>query len=250
MGRRTEKSPLELLAPVDFEAERAALRERIHREPTEDEFLLYLNHPVDALKTIEFRQKFGNPNNVPLGIWFEGLLPGEELWFNDSHGKPHHFSLLRIQTPDTNGVSVVRYSLDSEIMSGEVQVARPTGGSGRSGVPVADPDNEFHVAAPNSGDLWVMYVAPGDMVKKGEEIFNISIMKQEKAVIAPCDGVVKRVLKTADFRENKQMVPVKEGELIVELGPVPSCCGNEKCGKPLPSDAFTFCPHCGKKVAH
>ncbi len=250
LSKRTEKSPLEFLAPVDFEAERAALRERIHREPTEDEFLLYLNHPVDAVKTIEFQQKFGNPNSLPLAVWFEGLQPGEELWFNDSLGKPHHFSLLRVQKPGDSGVSVVRYSLDSEIMSAEVQVAAPKAMGGRGGVPMADPNNECHVAAPSTGDLWVMYVAPGDMVKKGEEIFNISIMKQEKAVLAPCDGVVKRVLKTADFKENKQMVPVKEGELIVELGPVASCCANDKCGKPLPSEGYSFCPHCGKKAKH
>ena len=157
---------------------------------------------------------------------------------------------MRIHSPNDNGVAVVRYSLDSEIMSSEVQVAPPKAVAGKSGSSMADPNNEYHVAAPNTGDLWVMYVAPGDLVKKGEEIFNISIMKQEKAVLAPCDGIVKRVLKTADFRENKRMVPVKEGELIIELGPVPSCCSNEKCGKPLPSDAFTFCPHCGKKVLH
>jgi hypothetical protein len=40
---------------------------------------------------------------------------------------------------------------------------------------------------------------------------------------------------------------VREGELIVELAPVPLCCNNPKCGKPLPSDGFAYCPHCGKK---
>lgn len=79
-----------------------------------------------------------------------------------------------------------------------------------------------------------MYVHPGDVVKAGEELFNVSIMKQEKAVLAPVDGIVKRVLKTADFKESKQMVSVREGELIVELGPVPRLCSNEACGQPIP----------------
>lgn len=57
----------------------------------------------------------------------------------------------------------------------------------------ADPANKHHVAAPSNGDLWVMYVHPGDVVKAGEELFNVSIMKQEKAVLAPIDGMVKRV---------------------------------------------------------
>lgn len=244
---RTEKSPLESLPDVDLDAEQVALKNALHREPTEDEFLMFLNHPGDAIKTIEFRQKFGNPNNLPLPVWFEGLDVGEELNFTDSHGKPHHLNLIRIQQPGSNGVAVVRYVLDSEIMSTEVQVTKPTAAASK-GSAMADPDNEYHVGAPSNGDLWVMYVHPGDVVNKGEELFNISIMKQEKAVLAPVDGMVKRVLRTADYRESKQMVPVKEGELIVELAPVPVCCGNENCGKPLPGESFTYCPYCGKKV--
>ena len=73
-------------------------------------------------------------------------------------------------------------------------------------------------------------------------------MKQEKAVLAPVDGVVKRVLKTADFKENKQMVSVREGELLVELGPVPRICSNEACAQPIPMDNVSFCPYCGSRV--
>ncbi len=247
VAKRVEASPLEFLMPMDLEAERLALQEQIHRSPTEDEFLMYINHPSDAIKTIQFKQKFGNPNNLPLSVWFEGLEIKEELNFIDSAGKPHQFTLLHIEEPNAAGVSIVRYSLDSELMSCEVQVAKPLAGVEKTSA-MADPNNENHIAAPSNGDLWVMYVAPGDIVKKGEELFNISIMKQEKAVLAPCDAVVKRVLKTADYKENKQMIPVREGELIVELGPVPYCCPNKACGKPLPTDSFVFCPFCGKRA--
>jgi pyruvate carboxylase len=246
VNRRTEQSPLSTLQDVDFDAERADLRARLHREPTEEEFLMYLNHPADAVKTIEFKQNFGDPNNLPLSIWFEGMDTGEDLHFLDSRGKPHHMTILRIQTPDPNGVSVVRYVLDSEIMSTEVQVSKPRGGNFPD-IRMADPENMYQVGAPSNGDLWVMYVNPGDIVKKGEELFNISIMKQEKAILAPVDGIVKSVMKTADYRSSKQMVPVREGELIVELGPVPLRCGNPQCAKPLPSGSYQYCPFCGRK---
>ncbi|MCL1886959.1 MAG: pyruvate carboxylase [Betaproteobacteria bacterium] len=247
MAKRTERSPLESLPDVDFDAERAALHEHLHREPTEEELLLYLNHPADALKTFDFRLNYGNPNNLPLDVWFEGMEPGTELNFADSQGKPHHLSLLSIRNPDSNGMSIVRYVLDSEIMSSEVQVTKP-GTGGKQNVSKADPDNPYHVGAPSNGDLWVTYVSPGQAVRKGEELFNISIMKQEKAVLAPMDGVIKRVLKTANYSESKQMVPVREGELIVELGPIPASCANPACGKPLPADTFSFCPYCGAKT--
>ena len=123
--------------------------------------------------------------------------------------------------------------------------AAKSGAGGKGNVAKADPDNPYHVAAPSNGDLWVTYVKPGKTVKKGDDLFNISIMKQEKAVLSPMDGVVKRVLKTANYSETKQMIPVREGELIVELGPIPASC--DACGKPLPADGFTFCPYCGAK---
>jgi pyruvate carboxylase len=62
------------------------------------------------------------------------------------------------------------------------------------------------------------------------------------------DGIVRRVLKTADFRENKQMVSVREGELIVELGPVPRLCANSACGQAVNLDDAAFCPYCGTQL--
>ncbi|RJX30369.1 MAG: pyruvate carboxylase [Oxalobacter sp.] len=243
MAKRTERSPLESLADVNFDTERVALHGHLHREPTDEELLLYLNHPADSLTAFDFRMTYGNPNNLPVDVWFEGMQPGDELNFNDTQGKPHHLSLMSIRAADETGMSIVRYVLDSEIMSTEVQVTKP--GAGKLNVSKADPDNPYHVGAPSNGDLWVTYVSPNQVVRKGDELFNISIMKQEKAVLAPMDGIVKRVVRTADYSESKQMVPVREGELIIELGPVPAVCTNPACGKPLPADSFTFCPYCG-----
>ncbi len=242
---RTEDSPLDALGEVDFEAEMASLTKQIGREPTNEEFVLYLNHPGDALKTIEFRKKFGDPNRLPLDVWFEGLEPGEELMFTDSLGKPHHLSILDIARPDTSGASTVRYALDSEILSHQIQVAAPQGGTAPK-VEMADPNNPYHVGAPVSGDMWIMQVSPNDFVKTGEELFNISVMKQEKSVAAPMDAVVKRVLKSADYANDRKMTPVKEGELLVELGPVTRDC--PVCRQPLSEDHYKYCPHCGQAV--
>ncbi len=107
-------------------------------------------------------------------------------------------------------------------------------------------DNPFHVPAPSNGDLWIMYVSPGDIVKKGEELFNITIMKQEKAVLSPMEAVVKRVVKTANYKEDKKMVPVREGELIVELREIPRQCSG--CDHPMAGKSYQFCPMCGEKL--
>ncbi|NLY41165.1 MAG: hypothetical protein GX055_06030, partial [Desulfovibrionales bacterium] len=91
-----------------------------------------------------------------------------------------------------------------------------------------------------------VHVKPGDMVKKGEELFNISIMKQEKSILSPVEGMVERVLKFADYQEDKKMVPVREGELLVHLVPAPRKCPT--CGVAVARDDFKFCPACGQKV--
>ena len=142
-------------------------------------------------------------------------------------------------------MATVRYVLDSEILSYQVQVAAAQNGPA-SKVEMADPNNPYHVGAPVSGDLWVMHVSPNDYIKTGEELFNISVMKQEKTVAAPLDATVKRVLKSADYANDRKMVPVKEGELLVELAPVSKDCPG--CRQPLGDDGFKFCPNCGQQM--
>jgi len=246
IANRTTDSPLLTLPDVDIEAEREALRKHLDRAPTEEELVNYLNHPGDALKSMKQLKEFGDPNRLPLDVWFEGLEPGQEVSFNDSNGMPHAMTILDVSDPDLRGVSIVRYALDSETLSHQVQV-REGVSRGAGSLEMADPDNPYQVASPCNGDLWVTHVSVGDPVKAGEELFNISVMKQEKAVLAPVDGMVKRVVKTADFVEDKKMVPVKEGELIVELAPLTARC--ENCGEPASQDDFKYCPHCGQKKA-
>jgi pyruvate carboxylase len=245
LRNRTEASPLDSLPDLDLEEERMNLARLLRRDPTHEEFVIYLNHPSDALKTIDFRKKYGDPNMLPLDVWFEGLQTGEEMAFNDRKGKPHHLTLVDISQPDATGNCVVRYILDSENLSSNVQVAEPTSKKGKT-EELADPENPLHVAAPSTGDLWVMHVKPGDRVKAGEELFNISIMKQEKAVYSPTDAVVKRVLKSANYQKDKKMITVKEGELLVELSGMADIC--PACRESLPVEGCPYCPYCGKEV--
>lgn len=152
---------------------------------------------------------------------------------------------MDISPVDGQGIRFVRYSLDDETFTHPVQVAEPTS-AGSTGLELASKNNPCHVGSPSAGDLWVMYVKPGDIVKKDEELFNITIMKQEKAVKSPMNGIVERVLKSADYRTTKQMIPVREGELLVVLAPVPKCC--DHCKAPIKNETYKFCPVCGGNI--
>jgi pyruvate carboxylase len=242
LDQRVQHSPLDTIEDLDLDAEHATLVEHLQREPTPEEFVNYLNHPGDALKTIQFRRKFGDPNQLPLDVWFEGLHPGQELQFEDSDGKPRNIFILDISPPDSQGVSVVRYTLDSEFMSQQVKVAEAKGKADMT-LEMAASDNPYHVGSPCNGDLWVMHVKPGDVVHPGEELFNISVMKQEKSVLSPAHAQVKRVLKSANYAEDRKMVPVREGELLVELAQLPRLCA--ACSTPLLVEDAKFCSSCG-----
>lgn len=245
IARRTEESPLAQLQDVDVDKELADLEEHIGRTPTEEELLMYLSQPGDALNTIRFVGRYGDCNRLPLHVWFEGLKSGDEIMFKDSQGRHHVLSVKHVSRPDDHGMSLVSYTLDSESFSIQVKVAEALGRDD-AGTEMADPGNPYQVGSPSGGDLWVMHVKPGDMVRKGEELFNISIMKQEKSVVSPVEGMVERVLKFADYQEDRKMVPVKEGELLVQLMPAPRKCPT--CQTPVTREEYRFCPACGQKV--
>ncbi len=247
LKERTTASPLVQLKDIDIDAEVATLENILGRKASEEEIVIYLNHPGDAVKTIQFVQKFGDPNYLPLDVWFEGLPRDKTLTFTDSANKPHQMTIHSIRKNAESGMSIVRYTYDSEFLTHEVKVSEGAS-SARKGQEMADSSNPNHVAAPSNGDLWVVYVKPGDIVEAGQELFNIAIMKQEKAVLAPCSGIVKRVVKNANYKHTRKMVPVKEGELIVELAPTPRLCANEDCQKPLQL-SMKFCPFCGEQVS-
>ena len=74
---------------------------------------------------------------------------------------------------------------------------------------------------------------------------TFSLMKMETAVASPASGVVQRVLVSANYKSDRKMVPVKKGQLLLELAPTLTGC--KGCGADL-SEAFKFCPQCGTKV--
>jgi pyruvate carboxylase len=244
--QRTETSPLQQLADIDMESEKEKLRKAIRRDPKAEEFVMYLNHPGDALKTIEFTETYGNPNQVPLDVWFEGIKTGQKTIYLDGHGKPHEMEILDISNVDDHGMCVVVYTLDNEFCTHQVKVGEAKGPASDKPFEMGEPDNPYHITAPSNGDLWIMHIKPGDRVRAGEEVCNIAIMKQEKAILAVKDGTVKRVLKTANYEKDRKMVPVKMGELLVELGPPTDACPT--CRAEVMSEEYAFCPKCGQKL--
>jgi pyruvate carboxylase len=208
---RKELSPLDSVPDDDLEKIRRDLSDGLGREATEEEFILYLMHPKDALEFIGFREKFGDaPLALPTDVWREGLKkPGARVNF-DLWGKPYSIELVSIGAENEGYVHVVmRVNNKTRVYT----VATPR--AKKVEIRMAKGPND--VAAQISGNIWRIGnpdrgpIKAGDIVHKGEEIANLEAMKMENAVLAPFDGqIIEVCVKLNDTVQERQLLFVIE----------------------------------------
>ena len=207
---RIELSPLDSMPDDDLEKIRQELSEHLGREPSEEEFILYLMHPKDALDMIEFREKYGEaPLVLPTDVWRQGLKkPGDKVDF-ELRGKPYSIELVSVGAEHEGIIHVVmRVNNKTRVYSVATPRAKKTEirmakGLNEAGAPING--NIWRIGNPERGALKV-----GDLVHKGEEIANLEAMKMENVIIAPFDGqIVEICVKLNSF--------VVEGQLLFIL---------------------------------
>lgn len=207
---RIELSPLDSIEDDDLEKLRRELSDNIGRNPTEEEFVLYLMHPKDALEMIEFREKYGEaPLVLPTNVWRHGLKNyGDKVEF-ELWGKPYTIELVSIGAEHEGLVHVVmRVNNKTRVYTVETPRAKK--------IEIRMAKGLGDIAAPISGNIWRIgnpergIIKAGDIVHKGEEIANLEAMKMENAIIAPFDGqIIEVCVKLNEF--------VIEGQLLFVL---------------------------------
>ncbi len=210
LKERKEESPLDALKPDDLERIRADLGVTLGREPTEEEFILYLMHPKDAINYIDFKEKYGEaPMVLPTDVWREGLKkPGDRVEF-ELWGKPYCIELVSVGAEYEGFIYVVmKVNNKSRVYKVETPRAkkkeiRMAKGEGEIGAPING--NVWRIGNPDRGTIKV-----GDIVHKGEEIANLEAMKMENAIVAPFDAQVEEIA----VKLNDQ---VQEGQLLFVL---------------------------------
>ncbi len=210
---RTELSPLETVKEDDLDRLRQELKEQLDREPTEEEFILYLMHPKDAIEFIKFREEFGlAPLVLPTNVWRDGLKkPGDKVDF-ELEGKPYTIELVSIGTEHEGLIHVVmKVNNKTRVYTVETPRAkkkevRKAQGPNQIGAPITG--TIWRIGNPERGTLKV-----GDIVHKGEEIANLEAMKMENAIVAPFDAQIIAI-------HVKLNETVEEGQLLFELKPL------------------------------
>lgn len=204
---RKEVSPLDSMPQDDLDKLRKEFQENKGREVAEEEFILYLMHPKDALEFIEFRRKFGEaPLVLPTDVWRKGLTkPGDHVDF-EHWGKPYTIELVSIGA-EHEGVIHVVMRVNNKTRVYTVMTPRAK----KAEIRMAKGPND--IGAPINGNLWRTGnpargpIKSGDIVHKGEEIANLEAMKMENAIIAPMDGQLVEVCV-------KLNETVQEGQLL------------------------------------
>jgi pyruvate carboxylase len=221
MRERKESSPLESVPADDLGKLRGELDGHLGRTSTEEEFILYLMHPKDALEFIDFRGKYGEaPLVLPTDVWRLGLRkPGDKVDF-ELWGKPYSIELVSVGA-EHEGIIHVVMRVNNKTRVYAVVTPRAKKAEIRMARGPAD------IGAPINGNIWRIgnpargAVKAGDIVHKGEEIANLEAMKMENAILAPFDGQITEVC----VRLNET---VQEGQLLFVLerttAPTPNTC--------------------------
>ncbi len=210
MQERKESSPLESVPADDLEKLRGDLDAAIGRAATDEEFVLFLMHPKDALEYIDFRGKYGEaPLVLPTDVWRRGLRkPGDKVDF-ELWGKPYSIELLSVGA-EHEGIIHVVMRVNNKTRVYEVLTPRAKKAEIRMAKAGGD------IGAPINGNIWRIgnpargAVKAGDIVHKGEEIANLEAMKMENAILAPFDGQITEVC----IKLNET---VQEGQLLFVL---------------------------------
>jgi pyruvate carboxylase len=195
LGNRkpTTKRPGELAEPIDLEATRLELAEKLGRPVSEDDLYSHLMYPQVFADFLAFRARYDDLSGLPTPAFFYGLHIGEEIEIEIDTGKILIIKLISIGEADSAGRRALFYELngmprESSVVDQSLKsvstASRPKGESG----------NPAQGCAPMPGMVTEVAVAIGDQVKAGDKLVVLEAMKMLTTVSAGADGVVSEIL--------------------------------------------------------
>jgi pyruvate carboxylase len=102
---------------ADLEMERRRLAGELDRPVSDEELVLYLQFPFDALSFFKFQARYGKVWMLPPEVWFRqgGFKDGERITFADEFGVPHFIEVIstRREGPNVLTTLVVDHSFQS-----------------------------------------------------------------------------------------------------------------------------------------
>jgi len=199
--------PGELLEPVDFEAERMKLQEKVGHRVDDKTLLSHILYPNVYPEFDKHRRTCSDTSVIPTPVFFYGLEPGQETAVEIEPGKTLIIKLNAIGALHSDGTRQVFFELNG--LARQVTVRDQSAAADEKVRPKAEAGNPKHIGAPMPGKLLKVNVKVGDEVKAGDVLMVTEAMKLETNIKARADGRIAEVL----FAEGEKVE--KEDLLIV-----------------------------------
>jgi len=184
---------------IDLDVEKKVLDHRLGRTATEDEFVLYLQHPNDAVNFFKFEEKYGKTWVLPPGVWFKrgGFTLGEKFEFSDAYGKHHIIEIGPKQTTKA-GDAIVYLNINHHPEPILTELEPEGGGTGRkvtlSAKEIAELAQSGDVRSPLKGTVSEIPVTKTEEVSAGQVLVVLEAMKMLNNIVSEINGVVTEVL--------------------------------------------------------
>ncbi|MFW8600472.1 biotin/lipoyl-containing protein [Desulfobacterota bacterium M19] len=181
---------------IDLEQERASLTKRLGTEPTEQQLVLYLQHPNDAVEFFKFEEEFGHVYVLPPSIFLRrgGYQVGETIHFKDHYGKEHIIEIGPKQLDKDEGKWNIYLNVDHQqrIYSFQEESAAATAAKAPeiSSKEIAELAQTGDMRAPFSANVCDIKVEEGQQVKAGDTLLIMEAMKMQTPVNSEVDGTV------------------------------------------------------------
>jgi pyruvate carboxylase len=195
LGNRkpTTKRPGELAEPIDLEATRVALSNKLGRSATDDDLYSHLMYPQVFDDFMAFRSKYDDLSGLPTSAFFYGLQIGEEIEIEIDTGKILIIKLISIGEADSAGRRALFYELNGmprESIVTDNSLKSVSIASRLKGIP----NEPYEASAPMLGMVTEVAVSLGQEVKFGDKLVVLEAMKMLTTVSASSDGVVSEIL--------------------------------------------------------
>ncbi len=187
---------------VDLDVEKKVLEHRLERTATEDELVLYLQHPNDAIDFFKFEAKYGKTWVLPPSIWFRkgGFTLGEKFEVPDVFGRLHTIEIgPQRKTKSGDAATYLIIDHHPEPILTEMDVV---GDHVKRKVTLSK--KEIDTAAKTGdvrsqiiGTVSEVCVAEGDEVAVGQILLTMEAMKMLNNVISEVNGKVTEVFASA-----------------------------------------------------
>ncbi|MGL5017384.1 MAG: biotin/lipoyl-containing protein, partial [Luteolibacter sp.] len=195
LGNRkaTTVRPGELADPIDLEAIRTELTEKLGRPADDDDLYSHLMYPQVFADFTAFRTQYDDLSSLPTPAFFYGLQIGEEIEIEIDTGKILIIKLISIGEADSAGRRALFYELNGmprESIVADHSLKSVSTASRQKG----EPDNPAHGCAPMPGMVAEVAVSAGQAVKAGDKLIILEAMKMLTTVSAGADGTISEIL--------------------------------------------------------